>query len=453
MGREYSYWERGNLGSLTCLGWIQSVDVTRRICTVQTIGTPGQTDNLLLDDVKILHNAWHPQGDEETYIPRVNSYCVILFVNAQPFIVGYVPFEFDDGNAAPNASKNQEELQPGDKTIATIAGNRVTLRSGGAITVESTSRCNTYWIPTKNLITSVCDNLKVETSGGRLLWTNPDEETDLPEGASRLDVFAIDNYKTPQKAVRVQMGTAESTQVPLKLDLGLIDSSLAMESVPGVAFQATEDGAIDTRVKKQSYRQIGTEETGFYAEQISAENLQYALTTPSGSSLKFVDEKEKSSITLQHSSGALIQISKEGKIVLQSASGNIFNFEDDNVALTSKDGAKAIVKDGLTLIDSSGSQTISVTKDGNVQITASKDVTVSAPKVAVAGGAIDLGSNPSFHSVIYEMMASIFDGHMHATAMGPSGPPLPPMTMSLTENNPAMSAKASYVKIRGNLSP
>jgi hypothetical protein len=378
---------------------------------------------------------------------------VILFVGSQPYIVGYMPFEDDDGDATPGGSStNQEALQTGDRTIATVAGNRITLRSGGAITVESTENCSTYWIPSKNVISTLCHNFKLSTLGGRLLWTNPEEESDLPDGATRLEVFAQDNFLTPTKAARVQMGTAESTQVPFRFDLGLLnEEDLTLEEVPGITVQATEEGAIDTRLKKQSYYQVGTEETGFYSEQFSAPNRQYAFNTPSGHSFKFVDEEGNESITLQHKSGALIQITKEGKVILQSASGNIFNFEEDNVALTSKSGSKAIVSDNLTLIDASGSQVITMSQDGKIQITASKGVTVSAPQVSIAGGAIDLGDKPQFHAVIYEMLEKIFDNHMHATAMGPSGPPLPPMTMALTGPSPAQSAKASYVKIRGNL--
>lgn len=456
--REKSPWEGSQdqrLSGVACIGRIASVDATARTCRVQTVGTPGVSDDMDLRDVKILHNAWHAQGDEETFIPRAGSYCIIIFANSQPYIIGYVPIAFEDGSAIPGAADNEENLQTGDKTIATIAGNRLTLRAGGAVTLESTKNCRTYWIPSKNLMNSVCENYELEVNGGYFFWDTADDETDLDEGATRYDLFVWDNVLNPTKAARIQMGTAEESQVPFRFDLGELTDALELEDIPGIQFQMTELGETHLKIKKSSYRQVGPlnpDDSTFYAENIDGENLQASFTTPSGHAVIFNDKEGEESITIIHKLGALLQIDKEGKIVLQSTGGNVVSFGEEDLLFTSKSGASVAITDKVAIMDSSGKQIISVTDKG-IQISGSKDVTVTAPHVTIAGSTIDLGDSPSFHAVIYEMLETIFDGHMHPTALGPSGPPMPPNTMSLMSNIPPSSAKATNVKIRGNLTP
>lgn len=449
---ENSPWEGSRdskLGSLACIGKIVAVNTVTRTCRCKTLGSFGKTDDLDLHDVRILHNMWHPQGDEETYIPRVGSYAVILFVNSEPFIVGYIALPNQDNTAEPG-SNYQENLVAGDKTIATIAGNRISLRSGGAVTIESTKFCRTLFLPTRNLISTVCENHETYTSGGRMLWTNLARTANEKEDHTRFDLVAWDNLD-PERGVRLQLGSAEDTMVPFRMEIGGVDDDRDIVD-PGVVMQGTDDGQFEFLVDKRTYSQVGTEDGGFYAQSVDADQKQMSFSTPSGHLVVFDDSDADGSISVIHRSGALIQFTKDGKFIIQTSSGNTISYGDDDVTIASKDGSVITASDKITLVDKSGSQILAISEDG-IQITAAKDITVSAPKVAIAGGAIDLGDNPSFHAVIYEMMKDVFDNHIHLSAAGSTTPPMPPNTFALTENIPPLSAKADYVKLRGNLTP
>ena len=112
-----------HLNGKTCFGRIVSVDAKSRTARVKTYGLRGRTDSLDLNTVKFLHLAWHPEGDDDVFIPRPGSYGVVIFINSEPYILGYVNLTnlVNDG-----AGANQEELIPGDKTIKTIAETGIT---------------------------------------------------------------------------------------------------------------------------------------------------------------------------------------------------------------------------------------------------------------------------------------------------------------------------------------
>ena len=103
----------------------------------------------------------------------------------------------------------------------------------------------------------------------------------------------------------------------------------------------------------------------------------------------------------------------------------------------------------ITISEKKGKSVISI-NDSQVQITADKAI-IQSKEATLNAGAVNLGTGATFTAVIYETMKAIFDAHIHATAVGPSGPPLPPNTMSLMELSPVTSAQAKYIKLRGNI--
>ena len=435
-----------DLNGRTALGKVVQVDVPNRRCHVKTIGLKGKTDDQDLPDVQWISASLGDDGQEDTSIPRVGSTGVLVYINHEPYLIGYFrPLPPADADKDPNAVEDPEEglLNAGDKVLRSIGGNRIILRSGGTVEIESNKLCRTYWIPSANLISTVCGNHELETDGGHDFWDR-DQGTD----DTVRERLAWDNLE-PSSAVRIQEGATDAGGIYRRTSGPLDDNQEISE--PTYDQQIDALGSMLEKVALSVFKQIGPNGNA-YASGIDINNKQASFSTPSGHTVVFDDSDADGSISIIHKTGASIQITGKGDIILQTGSGHTVSFANAAVGLTSKDGGTVSVSDKVVISDSSGGQII--TLDGNsVNITASKTVIVSAPSVLVQGGSIDLGNNPSFHGVLYENLKAVFDAHIHPTAVGPSGPALPPNTMALVELVPTTSVKASFVKVRGNLTP
>jgi hypothetical protein len=151
----------------TALGKITSVNVPLRTCSVKTLGLPGVTDDLTVDNVRILHIGAHYEGDESAWIPRIGAYGVLIWVNNEPMIIGYFRI-MPGGGVAPS---DQDDLSPGDFIHRMANGNKVIVRAGGTVQVESTVGCRTFYIPNQDIINAVCKNLEFRAGGGLVNWT------------------------------------------------------------------------------------------------------------------------------------------------------------------------------------------------------------------------------------------------------------------------------------------
>lgn len=214
MARERSPYEGSfdqRLGGSICIGNITSVDSKRRRCVVKTVGLKGVNDDLDLKDVHILQQASHKEGDEETFIPRIGSLAIVAFINSEPYIIGYFQQLAQENDQAPS---DKDQLLPGDKIVKTKAGNKMILRSGGTIELESTKLCRQYFIPTSNLINLVCQNYELETDGGAMTWLVDDDTS-----KTQLRFLVWDTADVGGNTVDIQTGANEDGSV-LSIDVG-----------------------------------------------------------------------------------------------------------------------------------------------------------------------------------------------------------------------------------------
>lgn len=157
-------------------------------------------------------------------------------------------------------------------------------------------------------------------------------------------------------------------------------------------------------------------------------------------------------ILLKSSKNGLIQMDKDGGISIIAKDGSILtmNAKDGSVLLVSKAGQAITMNgDAINIAEKSGKTLISL-NGKSCQVTSDK-VVIQSKETTINSGTVNIGNGATYTSVIYENLKTIFDGHNHPTAVGPSGPPLPPMTMALMELSPATSAQSKSVKLKGNL--
>lgn len=175
------------------------------------------------------------------------------------------------------------------------------------------------------------------------------------------------------------------------------------------------------------------------------------INGPSGSVFIMDETEGKETISLIHNTGAMLQVDKNGGWSLATPEGNLvfLNEKTGEVTVKSATGAIVSLKDKIVASDASGKNMISIT-DSTVEVIASSDAIITAKNINIKGGNISLGGDAD-NVVLYKKLADIFDKHTHLTPVGSSTPPIPPMTMLLTGENPALSAKSKNVTIKGNL--
>ena len=219
-----------SLNGRTALGRIVDVDVTNRRCRVKTIGSQGPklvsgrgtgmgTDDQDIHDVQWITTTANDGGAEDTSVPSIGQIGVLLYINSEPYIIGYfrtLPQAPQDVTAGDEDTDPLDALvTQGDRLLKTVGGNSVTLRSGGSIEIVSTQLCRTYWLPS-GLLTSVCGNYELTTDGGFMEWTR-----DTVTNDTLLEWFVQDNLE-PTNGIDLQMGTTEGG-FNLELSVGPVD--------------------------------------------------------------------------------------------------------------------------------------------------------------------------------------------------------------------------------------
>lgn len=154
--------------------------------------------------------------------------------------------------------------------------------------------------------------------------------------------------------------------------------------------------------------------------------FQKVIRTASGHVVQLDDTDGAEAITILHKGGAKFTVDKDGS-VLMSSQKNAFlfmNAKAEETTLADSSGAFLTLKsDGAVVSAKDG--TIVQVKDGVVQILASKTVTLSAQDIVLKSGSVSLGEGASQPAVLGTDLMNIFLAHTHATALGPSGPPIP----------------------------
>lgn len=227
-----------HLGGKTSLGQIISIDSNSRTARVKTLGNANHgTDDQDLPNVKIIHHSWHPDGSYAVSMPLVGSYYIVGYINSEPVLLGAYPLSNTTGGGG---RTNQQKLLPGDHAFVTAQGSSVIIRSGGTVELQSTLGCRTWWLPTNETITTVCQNEEVDTAGGFTHWTvDPTTKKTLLETRSYTDTDR-------GTAAILQTGTTSSGAV-VDLAVGAADETGLIAS-PALVLQIQADGTTSINV-------------------------------------------------------------------------------------------------------------------------------------------------------------------------------------------------------------
>ena len=184
---ERSHQGRSYLSNGQALGRIVSVDIEKRLCRVKTYHGPQHLIDLDCNNVQWIDQDTNGQGDESTSIPREGALCVVVFIEGEAFVHGYIN-ALSDGSGAVTGNETAA-LVRGDKIISTKAGNRIIIRANGALEFISKATLKTTFIPTDSRIITLCKNFNFKSDGGFIDWQGDDVGQTLHAAEYRANIL------------------------------------------------------------------------------------------------------------------------------------------------------------------------------------------------------------------------------------------------------------------------
>jgi len=142
------------------------------------------------------------------------------------------------------------------------------------------------------------------------------------------------------------------------------------------------------------------------------------LKTAAGHVLLLEDAGGEERATLVHPSGATIDVDPNGTIAMTDAGGASVTLDAAAASITIADAngnSMEMTSSGTTVTDAAGN-TIEMAASG---------VTVKGTMVRVEGSQVTLGGSGGEPLLKGTSFLTLFATHMHPTAMGPTGPPIP----------------------------
>lgn len=147
------------------------------------------------------------------------------------------------------------------------------------------------------------------------------------------------------------------------------------------------------------------------------------LKTPSGHLFEFDDAEGEERFYLKHPTEAQIEIDKNGTIALTDANGSKLTLDAD--------AGEVLIEDcnGNTMTMNSSGTTIEDSNGNKVEMAAS-GITVKGQQIVVEGTQVMLAGQGGEPVIKGTSFLTLFATHVHPSAMGPTGPPIPQGEMS-----------------------
>lgn len=175
----------------------------------------------------------------------------------------------------------------------------------------------------------------------------------------------------------------------------------------------------------------GTEPTRF----------QKVIRTKSGHVVQLDDTTGEEKVVINHKTGAFVSIDKNGSVIIGNPNGS-------TVVLNAENGSVVIVDENQNSVRMTADGVVVVTGDGKAAVTLSGEMArVTAKNIALEGTAVALGKGAKDPTILastaFQAAWQLFINHTHATAVGPTGTPLPPPVQLALAPGVTLSAAAT----------
>ncbi|WP_419813181.1 phage baseplate assembly protein V [Bacterioplanoides sp.] len=149
----------------------------------------------------------------------------------------------------------------------------------------------------------------------------------------------------------------------------------------------------------------------------------FLLQTPAGNRLELNDTEGEEALTLFHPSEAQLQIDSNGSCAVTDANGSklVLDASNNECVIEDSNGNKLVMSSSGTKVEDASGNSIEMASSG---------ITVSGQQIVIEGSQVSLGGQGGEPLIKGTSFLTLFATHIHPTAMGPSGPPIPQGEMS-----------------------
>lgn len=147
------------------------------------------------------------------------------------------------------------------------------------------------------------------------------------------------------------------------------------------------------------------------------------IHTPSGHTIEFWDQDGEEKVVIRHKDDAFIALDRDGGVLVSNKNGS-------HLFLDAKDGKATFMEEHGNLLTFSNDGAVLVGKDGAMVELKGDTARLMAAKILLQGTTVALGegaAQPTILGTTFSSMWTSFITHTHATAVGLSGPPVPPV--------------------------
>lgn len=163
------------------------------------------------------------------------------------------------------------------------------------------------------------------------------------------------------------------------------------------------------------------------------------IHTPSGHAVEFSDAENEEKIVIRHKLDSYVSVDETGSVILANQNGSLvyLNADAGELTVVSEHGHRVVMSGDTVSVTHADGSFLNLA-GSEATLSASAKVQVIADEVAVTGGAVSVGPTASMHVLVAEKFVPLYAAHTHPTAVGPSGPPVPPVVP-----DPTFAAQAS----------
>jgi type VI secretion system (T6SS) baseplate-like injector VgrG len=144
------------------------------------------------------------------------------------------------------------------------------------------------------------------------------------------------------------------------------------------------------------------------------------IQTASGHTIELMDKDGEEKITIKHKGNAFLTLDKNGSVTIANNQGS-------NIYLNAKDGQTTVTDQHGHLLTMTDDGVTMTNKDGTLMQLKDDTATIMAKNIALAGTSVALGVGAAEPTILGQTFALMYGTHTHPTALGPSGPPVPPV--------------------------
>jgi len=328
-----------------CLGQITKVFADERLCEVRTFSGAGSLNANVIKKCQWLSWDANPKGDESTNIPRRGSLCLVIYVDGEPYIIGYL--RGLNGKLGAVTGK-EEPCVEGDKVLSNVGGNKIKLSANGLIEFVSKATLKVLMFPTTSLLNILCRNFQMQSDGGYVEWSSQDDTSTLYTGNFRnglANKFVVQEQKgfvggDVMRRVAVQTGVGDLPVYEETIALtGEVVRKVGAPGVPIHTFTQDATGAFST--KTNTYK-AAVEATGAFTIENGAGNGFTASVAATGDA----DLKFGPTVTASIKSSGEVSLKTTAFELSVSSSGDLKIMAQGKVDLTATQGLTTTVQQG-----------------------------------------------------------------------------------------------------------